>query len=55
MRFGRVEVRDKMPKGQGIWLAIWMLGDNIEEISWPGCGEIDIVELLGHEPNKSLY
>lgn len=52
MRFGRVDVRAKMPQGQGIWPAIWMLGDNIDEIDWPGCGEIDIVEVLGHQPGK---
>jgi len=52
MRFGRVDVRAKMPEGQGIWPAIWMLGDNIDEIAWPGCGEIDIVEVLGHQPEK---
>ncbi|MFY0607208.1 MAG: glycoside hydrolase family 16 protein [Cyclobacteriaceae bacterium] len=52
LRYGRVDVRAKMPQGQGIWPAIWMLGDNISEIDWPGCGEIDIVELLGHQPEK---
>jgi beta-glucanase (GH16 family) len=51
MRFGRLEVRAKLPEGQGIWPAIWMLGDNIDQIDWPGCGEVDIVELLGHEPD----
>ncbi len=52
MRFGRVDVRAKLPKGQGIWPAIWTLGENIDNINWPGCGEIDIMEMLGHEPNK---
>lgn len=52
MRFGRIDVKAKMPKGQGIWPAVWALGDNIDEIDWPGCGEIDIVEILGHEPHK---
>ncbi len=52
VRFGRVDVKAKMPSGQGIWPAIWMLGDNIDEISWPGCGEIDIVEVLGQEPDR---
>jgi beta-glucanase (GH16 family) len=51
MRFGRVEVRAKLPEGQGIWPAIWTLGDNIDLIDWPGCGEIDIVEVLGHQPS----
>ena len=48
VRFGRVDVRAKMPSGQGVWPAIWMLGDNRGEVAWPGCGEIDIVEVLGH-------
>lgn len=52
MRFGRIDVRAKMPKGQGIWPAIWTLGDNRNMVEWPGCGEIDIMELLGHEPDK---
>lgn len=52
VRFGRIDVRAKMPHGKGLWPAIWMLGDNIKDISWPGCGEIDIAEMLGHEPNK---
>jgi beta-glucanase (GH16 family) len=51
-RFGRVEVRAKMPKGQGLLPAIWMLGDNKDQISWPGCGEIDIAEVVGNEPSK---
>jgi beta-glucanase (GH16 family) len=52
MRFGRIDVRAKLPKGQGIWPAIWTLGDNQPIIDWPGCGEIDMVEMLGHEPEK---
>lgn len=52
-RFGRIEVRAKMPKGQGLLPAIWMLGDNKEQIDWPGCGEIDIVEVLGNQPSRS--
>jgi beta-glucanase (GH16 family) len=52
-RFGRIDVRAKMPEGQGLWSAIWMLGDNIGQIDWPGCGEVDIVEVLGHEPSVS--
>jgi len=51
-KFGRIDIRAKMPKGQGIWPALWMLGNNIDAVSWPTCGEIDILELLGHEPNK---
>jgi beta-glucanase (GH16 family) len=52
MHFGRIDVKAKMPSGKGLWPAIWMLGDNKGQIDWPGCGEIDIVEILGDEPNK---
>ncbi|MBW6480457.1 MAG: glycoside hydrolase family 16 protein [Bacteroidales bacterium] len=52
MRFGRIDVRAKLPKGQGIWPAIWTLGDNLDVVDWPGSGEIDIMEMLGHEPTK---
>ncbi len=52
IRFGRIEIKAKLPKGQGIWPAIWMLGDNNNLIDWPGCGEIDIVEVLGHQPSQ---
>ena len=50
--FGKIEVKAKMPQGNGLWPAIWMLGDNIDLIDWPGCGEIDIVEVLGSDPSK---
>ena len=49
--YGRFEARIKMPEGQGMWPAFWMLGDNIGDVHWPGCGEIDIVENLGREPS----
>ena len=48
--YGRVDVRAKLPKGEGTWPAIWMLGSNITEVGWPACGEIDIMEHWGHEP-----
>lgn len=50
--YGRVDIRAKLPKGKGIWPALWMLGSNINTVSWPACGEIDIMELLGQEPAK---
>ncbi len=53
-RFGRIEARLKLPKGQGIWPAFWMLGDKIDTVPWPACGEIDVVELIGHQPG-TLY
>ena len=49
--YGRFEARIKMPRGQGIWPAFWMLGDDITSAGWPQCGEIDIVENLGSEPS----
>lgn len=51
-KFGRIDIRAKLPKGKGIWPALWMLGNNIDAVSWPACGEIDIMEFLGHETNK---
>lgn len=45
--YGRVDIRAAMPHGQGIWPALWMLGDNITTASWPDCGEIDIMEMVG--------
>jgi beta-glucanase (GH16 family) len=51
-QYGRFEARLKTPYGPGIWPAFWMLGDNIETVSWPQCGEIDIMELRGQEPHK---
>ncbi|WP_296705162.1 glycoside hydrolase family 16 protein [Algoriphagus sp.] len=45
--YGRIDIRAILPKGQGLWPALWMLGENIDEVSWPRCGEIDIMELVG--------
>ena len=50
-RRGRVEVRAKLPTGRGMWPAIWMLGTNIGEVGWPRCGEIDIMENVGFDPD----
>ncbi len=46
-KYGKVESRLKLPYGQGIWLAFWMLGENIPYAGWPACGEIDIMEMIG--------
>ncbi len=46
-QYGRVDIRALLPKGQGIWPALWMLGNNIQTLGWPGCGEIDIMEMIG--------
>ncbi|WP_443079269.1 family 16 glycosylhydrolase [Streptomyces sp. NBC_01498] len=49
-QYGRVEARMKIPRGQGIWPAFWMLGDNMGQVGWPNSGEIDIMENVGFEP-----
>ena len=49
--YGRFEARIKLPVGQGIWPAFWMLGENFPTIGWPQCGEIDIMEYRGQEPS----
>jgi beta-glucanase (GH16 family) len=49
---GRIEVRAKLPHGKGVWPAIWTLGTNVDQVSWPTCGEIDIMEYWGHNPNS---
>jgi beta-glucanase (GH16 family) len=48
--YGRFEARIKIPRGQGIWPAFWMMGDDVDKIRWPDCGEIDIMENIGKEP-----
>ena len=51
-KHGRFEARIKLPEGQGFWPAFWMLGSNIDEVPWPGCGEIDILEHQGLRPER---
>jgi beta-glucanase (GH16 family) len=48
--YGRFEARIKVPTGQGVWPAFWMLGADIKTNTWPGCGEIDIMEVAGGKP-----
>jgi beta-glucanase (GH16 family) len=48
--YGRFEARIKIPRGQGIWPAFWMLGADIKRVQWPACGEIDVMENIGKEP-----
>jgi len=49
-RYGRVEIRAKLPEGQGTWPALWFLGANIDTVGWPTCGEIDLMEHGDGEP-----
>ena len=51
-QYGRIDIRARMPEGQGIWPALWMLGKNITEVSWPYCGEVDIMEMVGGGSGK---
>lgn len=53
-KYGRVDIRAALPKGKGLWPALWMLGTNISSVGWPACGEIDIMELTGDLPNRVL-
>jgi len=50
--YGRFEIRAKLPAGLGSWPAIWMLGSNIDQVGWPACGEIDIMEHVGKSLNE---
>jgi beta-glucanase (GH16 family) len=54
VQYGLVEARIKVPAGAGLWPAFWLLGSNIGEAGWPGCGEIDVMENVGRNPN-TLY
>lgn len=49
-KYGRIEVRAKLPYGGGIWPAIWMMGEDRASVGWPKCGEIDIMEFIGNHP-----
>lgn len=50
-KYAKIEVRAKLPQGRGAWSAIWMLGANWKEVGWAKCGEIDIMENVGFDPN----
>ena len=55
-RYGRFEARAKLPQARGTWPAFWTLGADIDLVDWPRCGEIDIMEYVGHEPGvKGIY
>jgi beta-glucanase (GH16 family) len=51
-KYGKIDIRAKLPSGIGTWPAIWMLGKNIDEAGWPKCGEIDIMEHVGYEKDS---
>ena len=51
-QYGRFEVRAKLPVGKGVWPAFWLLGTNIDQVGWPLCGEIDVLEYVGRSPQE---
>ncbi|MFT6387349.1 MAG: beta-glucanase (GH16 family) [Cellvibrionaceae bacterium] len=51
-KYGRMEIRAKLPLGRGVWPAFWTLGENISSIRWPKCGEIDVMEFVGSTPRQ---
>jgi beta-glucanase (GH16 family) len=51
IKYGKIEVSAKIPEGFGTWPAIWLLGNNMKEVGWPLCGEIDMMEHVGRNPN----
>jgi len=53
-KFGRIDVRAKIPTSKGMWPAIWLLGQSYDQIDWPRCGEIDIMEYWGN-PNGAVH
>lgn len=50
IQYGRIEVMAKLPTGKGTWPAIWFLGTNMKDVGWPTCGEVDLMEHVGHNP-----
>jgi beta-glucanase (GH16 family) len=54
IQYGRIEARIRVPGGFGLWPAFWMLGNDIDQVSWPKSGEIDIMEFVGRRPNVVL-
>ena len=51
-QYGRFEVRAKLAVGKGVWPAFWLLGNNIDQVGWPLCGEIDVLEYVGRSPQE---
>lgn len=53
--YGKIEFRAKVPSTKGIWPALWMLGENVNSVSWPTCGEIDVMEAVNKEVPDKVY
>ena len=54
IKYGRVEATVIAPKGNGTWPAFWMLGTDLNQVGWPECGEIDILEMRGRDPHTLI-
>jgi beta-glucanase (GH16 family) len=55
-QYGRIEARIKLPEGQGMWPAFWLLGNNVTTVDWPACGELDVMEHIdGSNPNNEGF
>lgn len=54
-KYGRIEIKAKLPQGAGIWPALWMMGTNIKTVNFPSCGEIDIMEFIGVKDPTTIY
>ena len=52
--YGKVEIKAKLPTKGGTWSALWTLGANIDQVGWPSCGEIDMMEHVGNNPNNII-
>lgn len=53
-KYGRIAARIRMPRGKGVWPAFWLLGSTFSSTGWPACGEMDVVELRGSQPDRAL-
>lgn len=53
-KYGRIAARMRMPSGKGLWPAFWLLGSSFSSVGWPACGEIDVVEFRGSQPDRAI-
>jgi beta-glucanase (GH16 family) len=53
--YGIMEIKAKLPPGKGTWSALWMLGNNIDQVGWPACGELDIMEHVGRDSGVIFF
>ncbi|MEN8666129.1 MAG: glycoside hydrolase family 16 protein [Flavobacteriaceae bacterium] len=53
-KHGQLKVRAKFPQSKGTWPAIWLMGNNLDQVGWPNCGEIDLVEQNGQQKDQIL-